>query len=205
MSDCKDQIYTKKPRDYATCFDYGYMPRGLVLLKTLNAATEGSMLHILAIDNRAYADLKKMGLERAKIYSMDEVMTPELEKAKGNRTFQEFCWTLASYFSNWLLEKGVEEITYLDADLAFFDDPEIVHKEIGGRQIAIIPHRFPPDRMHFEANGKYNVSWVTFSGSYGRTCAKIWRDQCLDWCYYKVEPDRFGDQKYLDAWPGKYG
>ena len=31
-----------------------------------------------------------------------------------------------------------------------------------------------------------------------------WRDQCLDWCYAKLENDRMGDQKYLDEWPKLY-
>ena len=32
----------------------------------------------------------------------------------------------------------------------------------------------------------------------------MWREQCLDWCFDRVEPTRFGDQKYLDEWPSRY-
>src|SRR5205814_2361411 len=28
-----------------------------------------------------------------------------------------------------------------------------------------------------------------------------WRDRCLEWCYDRLEGDRFADQKYLDLFP----
>ena len=35
-------------------------------------------------------------------------------------------------------------------------------------------------------------------------CLHSYRSQCLEWCYDRLEGDRFGDQKYLDAWPSQY-
>src|SRR5262249_22647974 len=29
-----------------------------------------------------------------------------------------------------------------------------------------------------------------------------WREQCLEWCHARSEGGRFGDQGYLDSWPG---
>lgn len=31
-----------------------------------------------------------------------------------------------------------------------------------------------------------------------------YRTSCLEWCYDRLEDDRFGDQKYLDKWPSRY-
>ena len=31
-----------------------------------------------------------------------------------------------------------------------------------------------------------------------------WRKQCLEWCFYKLEDGKMGDQKYLDEWPDQY-
>jgi hypothetical protein len=32
-----------------------------------------------------------------------------------------------------------------------------------------------------------------------------WRQRCLEWCHDRLEGDRFADQKYLDAWPERFG
>jgi len=63
----------------------------------------------------------------------------------------------------------------------------------------IVPHRFPPALAGRERYGKYNVGWLTFRrDARGMACLAWWRDRCLEWCYDRLEDDRFGDQKYLD-------
>jgi hypothetical protein len=69
----------------------------------------------------------------------------------------------------------------------------------------VIEHRFPPELQHLLVYGRFNVGWIGFSSNKeGLSLIEDYRKLCLDWCYDKLEEDRFGDQKYLDKWPQKF-
>jgi hypothetical protein len=196
-------------RNYATLFDHRYAPRGIVLYQTLMQHSSVPFnLHVLCLTKEARRIMEKLSFSNVIIYDLESKILPlnDLTKARSNRTWQEFCWTVNSVFCAALINAGYQEITSLDADMFFLSDPEVIFKEIKIASIAIIPHRFIPEKQQLEANGKFNVSWVTFRDTpRGKECVNTWAKQCLDWCYYTVEKDRFADQKYLDKWPGKYG
>jgi len=49
------------------------------------------------------------------------------------------------------------------------------------------------------------VAWITYRRcAEGLQCLETYRAECAAWCYDRLEEGRFGDQKYLDAWPGRY-
>jgi hypothetical protein len=99
----------------------------------------------------------------------------------------------------------VDAVTYLDADLMFFEDPQLLFDDIGGDSICITPHRYAPEHAHQEVNGIYCVQWVTFRrDERGLEALQWWHDRCLEWCYYRLEDGKLGDQKYLDDWPERF-
>ena len=86
--------------------------------------------------------------------------------------------------------------------VSFRDNPDKIFKEIGNSSIAIIEHRFSTPFKNLEINGKFCVEWNTFRrDKEGMKCLGSWKNQCLEWCYYKLEEGKMGDQKYLDNWP----
>jgi hypothetical protein len=99
----------------------------------------------------------------------------------------------------------VDIITYLDADLFFFSDPTPIYQEFGEKSILIVGHRFPPHLKKLEKHGIYNVGLLSFrKDNEGLRCLNWWRYKCLEWCYDRVEGNRFADQKYLDDWPTRF-
>lgn len=192
-------------RHYCTLFDSRYLPQGLVLYDSLlKHSSEPFKLHILPLDEVCHQALLYLKLENVAIWNREPFERTGLQ---DGRTWAEWCWTLASIFSeqvmSWLRHIGIQDVTYLDADMMFFSDSEVIHKEIGDRSIAVIPHRFIPEKRYLEVNGKFNVSWVTFKNDdIAQECLRTWAWQCRRKC---SATDECGDQKYLDAWPDKYG
>ena len=87
----------------------------------------------------------------------------------------------------------------------FYSSVEPLFEEIGDSSIAVIEHRFTPRLKYLEENGRFCVEWVSFRrDKEGLACLYRWRDQCVEWCFARLENGRMGDQKYLDEWPARY-
>jgi len=194
-------------KNLCTLFDSNYLPLGLTLLSSLEEQFTSFHLWILALDEKCYNKLSDLNLKNVSLINLKDLEDPDVLEAKGNRTWQEYCWTLSPVLPTYILEKNpeIDHIVYLDSDLFFYSSPEPIYSEIGSNSIMIIPHRFPDRLRHLEVNGVFNVQMMFFRrDKEGLSCLKVWRSQCLEWCYYKSEPDRMGDQKYLDKWPSRY-
>ncbi|MGF1579659.1 MAG: glycosyl transferase [Gemmataceae bacterium] len=130
-----------------------------------------------------------------------------LREAQTNRSRIEFFFTCSPCWPWYLLHKypHIDLLTYVDADINFFHSPEEVFDELGDRSVGIIEHRFAPHLRHAASRGIYNVGWLSFRNDEdGLACLNWWQDRCIEWCYDRLEDDRYADQKYLDVWPTKF-
>ena len=194
-------------RYFCTLFDSNYLIKGITMIKSLSEHCDNFNIFVLCLDDKTKLLLEKINLKQIRIISLNQVENKELLKAKASRSRAEYCWTLASSFTYYLMEKykNLDLITYLDADLLFFSNVEPIFKEINNASIAIIEHRFSSPFKNLEVNGRFCVEWNSFRrDEEGMKCLRIWKDQCLEWCYYKIEDGKMGDQKFLDDWPFKY-
>jgi len=196
-------------RYFCTYFDYRYLPRALALYKSLKQHCNSFCLWALCFDDITYKRLMSMKLKEVYPISHEDFIQndDQLIDARKNRSLVEYYFTCSPSLPLYVLNKNpnIEQLTYLDADLFFFSDPEPLFDEIGPASIAIIPHRFSMANRHLEINGIYNVSWLTFRRDIiGLICLKRWREQCLEWCYDRIEGTRYADQGYLTDWPETY-
>lgn len=192
---------------FCTLFDQNYLTRGLALYYSLRKNCPKFKLWILCMDDQTREILRKMDLPFITLVTLKEFENKGLLKAKANRTHQEYCWTCASCLLWYLFKKypQIKLLSYLDADLYFYHDPEPIFTEMGNSSVLILPHRFEPEKRHFLVNGIYNVSLVSFRrDKNGMSCLRWWKDQCLAWCYYRLEEGKLGDQKYLDEFPKRF-
>ena len=191
---------------FCTGFDSNYLIRGLALHASLLEHAVDFRLLILCFDDASYDYLV-----REKPYGVLPVCEADflekdnlLRQAKDNRNRFEFYFTCTPSIVLCALENfpGADIVTYLDADLFFFGSPEPLYKEMSGGSALIMDHRLSfllGNRIKY---GRYNVGYLSFRrDSSGLSCLRWWRDRCIEWCYDRLEADRFADQKYLDQWP----
>src|SRR5690242_4072771 len=123
-------------RHYCTLYDKNYLPFGLSLWESLlQKSSEPFVLHILALDKEAaertidLTGINDLQKNTVKVYELDQLLIEDwpLAEAKKTKPYRDFCWMLASYWLWYLLKTPLPEVTYLDSDLYFFQDPEEVH------------------------------------------------------------------------------
>ena len=201
-------------RTYSVLFDINYLPNFLSLFKSLKKYDSTDfILNAFCMDESCYrylnADLKES--TNLKIISIDELLNhfPVLIKLKNERSIAEFYFTCSPFICRYTLDKFPECVfnTYLDADLFFFNNVDVIYEEILDKSILIFHHNFYGYGKKFLKYGKYNVGWVTFRNDIdGNNCINNWKLDCQEWCYdyYDSIGNRFGDQKYLDKWESLY-
>jgi SAM-dependent methyltransferase len=196
--------------EFCTLFDVNYLPRGLVLYRSLARVCPRFRLRVFCMDQESARILRLLDLPHLVVVDLDELERhdPELLAVKTTRTQIEYCWTATPSICSYCLEteSDLEGITYLDADLMFFADPAPIFDEMGDDSVLIVPHRYAPRwQAHEATSGTYNVEFMTFRrDARGLEALGWWRDRCIEWCYYRVEDGKLGDQKYLDDWPDRF-
>ena len=194
-------------RYFCTLFDSGYLLKGVAMLQSLERYCSDAHVYVMCMDQRSREVLESLKFSFVTCLNLSEVEDEALLEVKKERGVAEYCWTLSPCLPLYLLKKyhHIDFLTYLDADLLFFSSVEPIFEEIGGASIAIIEHRFSPRLKDREINGRFCVEWVSFRrDEEGLACLSRWREQCIEWCFYRLEDGKMGDQKYLDEWPEIY-
>jgi hypothetical protein len=196
-------------RHFCTLFDRNYVFKALVLHRSLLRHCPSFHLTAFCFDEEARRVFEALELPNVSTVSLEELEAYEAELlgVKPDRSPVEYMWTATPSLPLYELAAWPElaEVTYLDADLMFFSDPEPIFEEMGDASVLITPHRFSPELAHHAINGIYNVQFLTFRrDERGLEALRWWHDRCIEWCYYRFEAGKLGDQKYLDDWPERF-
>lgn len=183
--------------NFCTLFDSNYASKGIALYLSIEQHADDFVLYVMGMDRKCQEILNAIGFKHMIVECIDDVDSPELAEAKDNRSRAEFCWTCGSFFTDYFLNKyNLPDITYLDSDLMFFNSPKLLFDELEKAKASI---GLSPHFIENTIFGKYCVQFVYFKNDdNGKECLRWWRDECLKWCYSKLEDGKYGDQKYLD-------
>jgi hypothetical protein len=193
---------------FVTLFDSLFLPQGLALHTSMERHAGKYTLWILCMDQKAHDVLTKLNLPNVRLLRLCNLETPELLAVKPGRTKAEYCWTLTPFTYRFVFESdpGVTRVTYLDADLWFRSNPQLILREFeaSGKDVLITDHAYAAEHDQSTKVGIFCVQFMTFLRGSGETVRKWWEEKCIEWCFNKFEDGRFGDQKYLDDWPTRF-
>ncbi len=188
-----------------TLYNSLYLDKGLVLYDSLCQCAKDFKLYVLCMDDKCYDVLTELKQEYhipIRLKDMEEGDNALLT-AKHNRPIGEYCWTCSSSFIRYILKKYNEPIcTYIDADMYFYSDPQILVDEMMclGKSAMVTPHRFPSGKDKIAKKvGIYCVEFNTFFNNVeGLEALEYWRNRCLECCSNLGDGIHWGDQKYLE-------
>jgi hypothetical protein len=195
--------------DYVTIFDKNYLPQGISMVTSLLSQAEEARVWVVAADDAVSAALAALNEDALHVVPISQVETDDLRHVKSSRSRVEFYWTLTPFLPSWVFahEPEAQIVVYVDADMYFFKSPVQVLDEFlrdPDAGLMITPHDYSPECDQTEASGVYCVQFMPFRRGLADEVLKDWQDKCLEWCFARAEPGRFGDQKYLDQWPSRF-
>ncbi|MFZ5969482.1 MAG: hypothetical protein ACOYVK_20165 [Bacillota bacterium] len=190
---------------YCTILTKDRIYQGIALWHSLQQHAEEYTMFVLCMDDTAYHVLSKLQTDKI-VLVPKAVVENYCPNVKGlPRKTNEYCWTLKPIFLEYLFNHypNIARITYVDSDIYFFDDPTVIFKHQSASNVLLSKHDFDHGNVEAEgACGKYNSGFISFKRSKAaQDCLAWWKDRCIEWCYDRSEPDRFGDQKYVEFFP----
>ena len=197
-------------RYYCTYFDRNYIIKAIALIESLARHEKNSFeLFVVCLDELTRILLKKLNYPFVNLIPLHEIeyRDQELIQARGNRSLVEYYWTLTPTVILKILENNphIQTLTYLDADLYFYSSPDPIWNELQDYSVMIHEHRFSPEQKSLEVYGKYNVGLLIFKNDQrARSVLQWWRARCNEWCYARLEKDRYGDQLYLSQFQSRF-
>ncbi|TAK64090.1 hypothetical protein [Methylobacter sp.] len=200
---------TDQTEHFVTLFDNNFLPIGLCLHASLMQHGQPFHLWIVCMDDLVEQNLRNLALPSVSLIPLSEVEDTRLLGVKPTRSRAEYCWTLTPFTPQFVFDRdsSVYRVTYLDADLFFFDAPILLINEFvaSAKHVLITEHAYDPRHERSgraSRGGRFCVQFMTFRRT--EKALKVmhwWQERCLEWCYARVEDGKFGDQKYLDVWP----
>lgn len=192
--------------NFCTLFNSNYLTRGLVLYESLLNVCPDFHLYIFAFDDKTFQYLKQLAPEKLTVISLKDFEDEKLLSIKNTRSAAEYCWTCTPSTILFAVQKyGLDNCTYIDADMCFYSDPKVLIDEMKNRSVLITEHRYTKHHDQSAKSGKYCVQFITaLNNKEGLEVMNWWRERCIEWCYARQEDGKFGDQKYLDDWTTRF-
>jgi hypothetical protein len=194
---------------YVTLFDIAFAPQGIALHRSLQRHAAEHTLWALCMDEAVEDLLQKLELPDVRTIRLADAESDELKRVRPGRSRAEYCWTLTPFTFDLVFDRApdAKRVTYVDADVWLREDPRRIfaYFDRSGAAVQITEHAYAPELDQTATSGRYCVQFLTMDRDGSVPVRRWWQERCVEWCFARFEDGKFGDQKYLDDWPERFG
>lgn len=209
---------------YCTHSDKNYLAKGITLCKSIIEHDPTAHIFYLCLDNETYDAVYKFDNFKNHTAEWDITAVPiqflqqndtNLVKLKNSghtsnygNAYSQFCWALTPYFTHLLLNTcDIPSLLYCDADLYFYQSPQLIFDACKNKSVGIHTHGFSSYNPETNDVGEFNVGCVYFKNDAKGIEVATWWKNCM------LNPENehaakygtCGDQKYLDLFIPLFG
>ena len=119
------------------------------------------VLYVLCMDEFTRAALSWCNCPKMRLIPLSDIEDDALLAVKLHRTVGEYCWTCTTPLLTYVLDlfPPGAVVSYVDADICFYSNPEAILHELGDGSIFIHEHDFSPEYAHLQASsGRFKRS-----------------------------------------------
>ena len=195
---------------FSTVVSQDHLFKLLAMIASLKSNCNDFKLYVLCAHDIVWHILRKINMSDIVPIMLSEVEDLTLQKAKGDRVFHAYCWTLKPVFLHYVMENYPEcqYFAHLDADLFFFASPDNIFLENPAASLFLTHHRNSRDFLKYYAvTGVFNTGFVGCKNdAIALSAVYKWKNQCIAYCPIQEDSVRklFGDQRYVESWPDEY-
>lgn len=194
-------------KHFCTYFDRNYLSQALSLYSSLmETSREEFSFSMLCLDDESYNILSMLKLPKVDVLSEEDITSfePQLNLAKQDRPRMEYYYCFTPTLVRYVFSAHTDAamVAYIDADLFFFQPFDRILEIVPQGDIYIVEHLGRPGDRDI-SHGIYNVSMNIFRKSENSfQCLRWWSEKTLH--STKLGGETWGDQKYLDEFPGRF-
>lgn len=185
---------------FCTYFNDGlYLTKASVCIYTLLQQDPSAKMYALCFDKAAFNKISALKSDRVVPILMDvfEKKFPQLPSIANTRTRKEYFVTTKPFLPEYIFQEyGEDKTVFVDADMAFWGNPDEVFDVYKNYSLLVTDHELNP----IPRAGRFNVGLVGFRND--DKCNEFlrwWQKKCIQWCKWDVGPNgAFAEQGYLN-------
>lgn len=143
-----------------------------------------------------------------------DIDVPDYDSLAYKYNVTEFCTALKPFAFSYFFKTGVERAIYLDPDILFYKDIEVIFSKLDSHFVVLTPHFLTPE-VSYTGNapetltlfaGIYNLGFLALK--YNSECEKLlrwWENRLYQMCYADKTDALHVDQKWMDFVPALFG